>query len=292
MIRDRAIHTFGSMERERNEVYERIPWETLESKGGDRQWWMFALAGAIVLGALAYSFMANRPAPIPAAVSVATTVPGPATPALPAGTVPAPPIPGESTPMVVTEADLYAVAPERLIESATAHAEWFVAEYIGVDGSEESRQSLTSLMPSGIAVPEAPESTRVFVEWVRATGVEEIAPLEYRVEVLVRSLLANGDEPYRRQAPFTASVDIRITGSGPQVVMPPVLEPAPLGEPMPVALVPVPADVEAAAIAASGGSAVAGGVQGPNGEWRVVVTAPGPDGVPRPLTVLVPPPAS
>ena len=35
------------MEPERNEVYERIPWETLEEKKPDRQWLMLAVAGAI-----------------------------------------------------------------------------------------------------------------------------------------------------------------------------------------------------------------------------------------------------
>ncbi|HSK06208.1 MAG TPA: hypothetical protein VK990_01725, partial [Acidimicrobiia bacterium] len=59
------------MEPERNEVYERIPWETLEEKKSDRQWMTLAIAGAIVLGALAYSFMSNRPP----AIAVATTVP-------------------------------------------------------------------------------------------------------------------------------------------------------------------------------------------------------------------------
>jgi hypothetical protein len=276
------------MERERNEVYERIPWETLEPKGGDRQWWMFALAGAIVLGALAYSFMANRAVPVSTATSQAATATAPLSSASPPAAL-APPVPEVSTPMLVTEADLMAVAPERLIERATAHAEWFVAEYVSVDGSEEGRRALASLMPAGIAIPEAPDGSRVFVEWVRAIAVEEIGAEEYRVEVLVRSLLADGDEPYRRQAPFTATVDIRIAESGPQVVMPPVLSAVTNPEPMPLALVPVPPDVEAAAIAASGASAVAGGVQTPTGEWRVVVTAPGPDGVPRPSTVLVPP---
>ena len=41
------------MEPERNEVYERIPWETLEDKKPDRQWITLGVAGAIVLGAVA-----------------------------------------------------------------------------------------------------------------------------------------------------------------------------------------------------------------------------------------------
>ena len=49
------------MTEERNEVYERIPWETLEKKGGDRQWLLMAFAVAVVVGALAFSFMQSQP---------------------------------------------------------------------------------------------------------------------------------------------------------------------------------------------------------------------------------------
>ena len=279
------------MDSERNEVYERIPWETLETKGGgDRQWWMFALAGAIVLGALAYSYMSNRPASQqpPPTVAVATTLAAPpATDAVLASTAAAP-VTEVGAPIVVAEADLYAIPPERLVDQAAAHAEWFVTEYVGVDGSEESHAALTALMPAGVSVPAPPESSRVFVEWVRAVRVEEVAPLVYRVTVLVRSLLANGEEPYRRQAPYTATVDVRVAEAGPQVVMPPVLGVVTNPEPVSLTLVPVPADVEASAIAASGASAVSGGIQTAAGGWLVVVTAPGPDGVARLVTVPVP----
>ena len=278
------------MDTERNEVYERIPWETLEAKGGDRQWWMFALAGAIVLGALAYSFMSNRPVEMPTqstVVAAASLAQAPIATAAP-GTVPVAPVPEVGAPVVVAEADLYAVAPERILERAAAHAEWFVAEYIGVDGSEESRQALAALMPAGVPTPSPPESTRVFVEWVRAVGIEELQPLDYRVTVLVRSLLANGEEPYRRQPPFTVTVDVRATESGAQVLMPPVFGELTHPDPMPLTLVPVPDEVGTAAMSASGGSEVIGGLQGSAGGWMVVVTAPGPDGVPRPVTVPVP----
>ena len=127
-----------------------------------------------------------------------------------AGTVPPPPIPAPTSPTVVAEADLFAIDPERLLDQAAAHAEWFVAEYVGVDGSEESRATLAALLPAGIPVPAAPESTRVFVEWVRAVSVEETAPLNYRVAVLVRSLVANGEEAYRRLPPMLATVEVSV----------------------------------------------------------------------------------
>ncbi|HLF61858.1 MAG TPA: hypothetical protein VI980_11845 [Acidimicrobiia bacterium] len=273
------------MERERNEVYERIPWETLERKGGDRQWWMIAVAGAIVLGALAYSFMSNRSTAVtiePSAGVVSTVV------AEPVATVAPLPIPTPSSPTVVAEADLYAIDPERLLDQATAHAEWFVAEYIGVDGSEESRATLGSLLPAGIPVPAAPESTRVFVEWVRTVSVEETAPLRYRVGVLVRSLVAQGEEAYRRLSPMLATVEITVDDTGSRVVLPPTLSPVTPPSQEPLTLVEVPAEIQQAALASSGGTEVLGGVQESAGGWKVVVVAPGPDGVSRPTTVTVP----
>jgi hypothetical protein len=278
------------MDEERNEVYERIPWETLESKGGDRQRWMFALAGAIVLGALAYSFMSGRPGTNPAQSTMAgiSTLAQGSVAVVTPGTVPLAPVPETAAPVLVAEADLYAVAPARIVEQATAHAEWFAAEYIGVDGSEESRLALAALMPVGVPEPPPPESTRVFVEWVRAMSVEELEAPDYRVTVLVRSLVAVGEEPYHRQAPFTVTVDVRVTEAGPQVMMPPVLGEVSGAGQMPLTMNPVPVEIEEAAVAASGASAVVGGIQSPGGGWMVVAIAPGPDGVPRPITVPVP----
>jgi hypothetical protein len=280
-----GIHRFEIMERERNEVYERIPWETLERKSGDRQWWMIAVAGAIVLGALAYSFMRNRPISVPAAPveAVATTLA-----AAPAATAAAPPIAGPSSPTVVAEADLYAVDPERLVDQATAHAEWFVAEYIGVDGSEESRATLASLLPAGVPPPIAQESTKVFVEWVRAVTLEEMSPLHYRVGVLVRSLVAQGEEIYHRVPPMLVTVEVLVAEDGARVVLPPTLAPLPTPEPEPLALVEVPPEIQEAAMASSGATEVIGGIQTAAGDWQVVVVAAGPDGVARPTTVNVP----
>jgi hypothetical protein len=189
---------------------------------------------------------------------------------------------------VVAEADLFAIDPERLLDQATAHAEWFVAEYIGVDGSEESLATLGSLMPAGIPAPATPESTRVFVEWVRTVSVEEVAPLRYKVGVLVRSLVAHGEEAYRRVPPLLATVEVTVAETGARVVMPPTLSQLTTPEQEPLTLVEVPAEVEAAAITAAGATEILGGVQGAAGGWQVVVMAPGPDGVSRPTTVAVP----
>ena len=281
------------MEPERNEVYERIPWETLDEKKGDRQWLMFGVAGAIVLGALAYSFVSNRPAPVSVATTMATTpslAPETSAPLTTVAAAPALPPTVVAVPEVTAEADLYAVHPERAIDRVAAHAEWFVTEFLTVDGSEESRASLTALMPAGVPLPVAAEGTRVFVEWVRATGVEETAPLTYRVTVLARSLAAQDDAAYQRQAPLELAVDISLSEESPQVVTAPQVRPAASGEPHQLALAQVPEEVGSAALQQAAGTEVVGGVQTPDGGWQVVVLAPTPDGVSRPVTVVVPGP--
>ncbi len=278
------------MEPERNEVYERIPWETLEEKKPDRQWMMMAVAGAVVLGALAYSFMSNRTAPLPVTSTVpvasATTL-APVDPAVDPAPAAPPPVAG-TTPVVTAEADLYAVHPERVIDRAVAHAEWFVAEYLTVDGTEEGRATLTSLLPAGVPLPSAAEGTRVFVEWVRATGVEETGQLTYRVTVLARSLAAAGATEYVRQPPLQVEVDVSVAGDIPQVVMAPRVAPAQPGNPFQLALTPVPDEIGASALEQAGGSEVVGGTQSADGTWQVVVLAATPDGVSRPVSVSIP----
>ena len=275
------------MEPERNETYERIPWETLEEKKPDRQWMMMAVAGAVVLGALAYSFMSNRPAPIPVATTLAAAVPETTRVASPVPQAAAQPV-ATTAPVVTAEADLYAVHPERVIDRAVAHAEWFVAEYLTMDGTEEGRAALTALLPAGVPMPAAADGTRVFVEWVRASAVEEIGQLVYRVTVLARSLAAASNEEYQRQAPLQVEVDVSVAGDLPQVVMAPRVSPAQPGPTHQLTLVTVPGEVGEAALQQSGGTEVVGGLQTPDGGWRVVVLAATPDGVSRPVSVPIP----
>lgn len=275
------------MEPERNEVYERIPWETLEEKKPDRQWLTFGVAGAIVLGALAYSFTSNRPAAVAPSTTVAMIEPS----VTQASQVAAPPVaapPPSTAPVVTAEADLYAVHPERIIDRVMAHAEWFVAEYLTVDGSDQGLATLGALLPIGVPVPTAPEGTRVFVEWVRATAVEETGPLLFEVTVLARSLSATGEEAYVRQAPVEVIIPVSIAGETPQVMSAPRITPAPIGPAHDLALTAVPDDVATAVLEKSGGTEIVGGMQGADGDWDVVVLAPGADGVSRAVTVTVP----
>jgi hypothetical protein len=278
------------MEQERNEVYERIPWETLEEKKGDRQWLLYGVAGAIVLGALAYSLMSNRPASVPVATTAPIAQEAPAAESVPVPALPPTASPTPSTaPVVTAEADLYAVHPERVIDRVAAHAEWFVAEYLTVDGSKQGQVTLSSLLPAGVPLPVAPEGSRVFVEWVRTATVEETAPLTYRATVLARSLAAEGEVAYERQATLEVTVEISMAAETPQVLMPPMMKAVTMAPAPQLTLAAVPEDVGAVALEQSGGSEVVGGIPTEGGGWQVVLLAPSPDGVSRPVTVSVDP---
>lgn len=128
----------------------------------------------------------------------------------------------------------------------------------------------------------------MFVEWVRAVTLEEMSPLHYRVGVLVRSLVAQGEEIYHRVPPMLVTVEVLVAEDGARVVLPPTLAPLPTPEPEPLALVEVPPEIQEAAMASSGATEVIGGIQTAAGDWQVVVVAAGPDGVARPTTVNVP----
>jgi hypothetical protein len=270
------------MEPDRDEVYERIPWETLERKSNDRQWLVYALAGAVTLGALAYSFMKNQPVPGPPASEP------PASTAPVAATAPTPLTPSTLvSPVVMAEADLFAVDPERLADQAAAYAEWFVIEYFLVDGSEESATVLSSMLPQGVPLPEAPEGTQVFVDWARAQSVVQSGPTSFDVEVLVRSLVSSPDGGFTRLAPRVAIVSVGVgEDGGVSVLVPPTVAAMPAATSASMVLSPLPDDVRSQLEESHG--QVVGGAQLEDGRWQVVVMIAGSDGVTRPVTVLFP----
>ncbi len=273
------------MDEERQEVYERIPWETLDKQSGDRQWLVVAVAGAVAVGALAYSFVKSQPAPSPAPAPVAAAVTSPpATSAV----APVAPVTTTQTPLLLAEADLYAVNPERIIDQATALAGWFAVEYFAVDGSDQSQETLRSLMPSGVPLPEAPVGIQVFVDWVGIQSVTETGPLAYDIEVLVRSLMAVGDSGFVRQPTRVATITVAIGDDGvPRVSRPPAITTPDVSPPLSMALTPLPAALQEQVESTHG--PVVGGEQLEDGRWRVVVVVEGIDGVRRPTTITVGP---
>ena len=269
------------MDQEREEVFERIPWERLERRGGDGQWLVYALAGAVVLGGLAYSFMRNQPTSLPpAAVAVTTTVPATSTTSSNMGSTPS----TVPSPVVVAEADLFAIDPERLLDEAVSHAEWFAVEYISVDGSEQSREVLGSLLPEGVPLPVAPEGTQVFVDWARARATTQTGPVSFEIEVLVRSLASSDDSGFTRQTPLSLTVGVEFDDDGaPRVTTVPSLAEVTPGPASKLVLSEVPEELIGQM--GLGESEVLGGVQRSDGGWDVVVIVAGPDGVKRPVTL-------
>jgi hypothetical protein len=268
------------MEQEREEVYERIPWETLEKKGGDRQWMVYVVAGAVALGALAYSFTRNQPVASPTAEEPTASTTLDTTPTTAAVSEVAPST--VASPVVVAEADLYAVDPERIVDQAKAHAEWVAVEYVSYDGSEESTTALATLLPTGTPTPQAPEGTQVFVDWASSAEVVPTGAVSFDVSVVVRSLHSSDGSGFIRQAPLTVTVPVEVTETGPRATGLPLIatmvpEPAPE-----LSLEAVPEEVLAGL---EGTGEVVGGRQMGDGTWEVVMLADGADGVTRPVTV-------
>jgi hypothetical protein len=263
-------------QRERDEVYERIPWEMLEKRPKDRNLTVIVGAGAVALGAIAFSFMRSQPAPVPETVStpVATT---PVTePSIPA-------VSASPAPLVISEADLFAVDPERLMETAATHAELIAVEYFTADPST----AVGPLMPSGVPDPQAPEGTQVYVDWVGATSVTEIGPLSYSVEVAVRSLVSAADAPFVRQPTMLIDVDVILDETGtPHLARPPGLARALERTPSTLTLTALPTEIQTQIETTVG--PVVGGEPMSDGRWRVVALATGADGVVRPVTVIAP----
>jgi hypothetical protein len=268
------------MEPDRQEVYERIPWETLERKGADRQWLAYAVAGAVVLGALAYSFMRSQPMAAPPPPETVTAATAPATTA-PSNMDSTPST--VASPLVVAEADLYAVDPDRLVDQAASHAEWFSIEYVAYDGSEQSRETLQTILPGGLPLPDAPGDTQVFVDWARTRAVSQTGPTSFDVDVLVRSLVSSGESGFVRQPPLVMSVPVEIGEDGePHVAGVPAVAVVESTDPGQIELLEVPEEV-ASQIETQG--EIVGGVQRSDGTWDVVVIAEWPDGVRRPALV-------
>lgn len=273
------------MEKERNEVYERIPWEHLDKQSSDKQWLLVGLAGAVALGALAYSFMKNQPVePLAAAPTVEQPVAATAPPAAPMTSTSTPST--VASPLVISEADLYAVDPQQLADAASAHAEWFAVEYFSVDGSAESSEALLGLLPKGVPMPEAPQGTQVFVDWVGTHHIVQVGDFDFTVQVLVRSLVSTPESGFTRLPVRLIEVEVSLGVDGePRIVSAPVVLEASAPIPGRLELTEVPEEVR---VAVSDAGDPVGGLRGADGSWRVLVMSTGPDGVNRPVMVDFP----
>jgi hypothetical protein len=275
------------MDEQNQEVYERIPWETLEQRGRDKQWVMLGVAAAVVAGSLGFTFMSNRSIPPPSPVSTEADPASP-TPSTLAPAPPAAPSPG-SAPSVVAEADLYAVDPDRLRSAAAAHARWVIREYLAHDGSADENLILRSLLPADVPLPSLPEGVLVFVEWVDSVSVEEVDVGAYRVEVLGRYMVSTDGGDYQRVDPELFSVEIGVLDGESHLLSAPSVIPLETVVTDSLGLDAVPDEIAANVEALRPGSQIVGGQIDGSGTWKVVVLAPGPGGVLRPETIAVGP---
>lgn len=272
------------MDEERNEVYERIPWETLDKKSGDKQWLLYVVAGSIALGALAYSFVKNQPsAPTVEAVPIVTTTAHVAMEAAPDVESAVPPTTTAKSPVLYSEADLYALDPRDMSVEVAAYAEWFAVEYFSYDGSESA--TLRELLPETVPLPTAEEGTQVFVDWVGTISVAQTAPDVFAVDVLVRSLLSTDDNGFSRLPVRMVTVTLGLTEDG-RIRLTNLPKSAAFTGLDGPELSSLPDDL-ALRVEADLGE-VFGGSLREDGRWDVVSLAVGPDGVTRPVVVAYP----
>jgi hypothetical protein len=275
------------------EVYESVPWQDLVDLRSDRRRWVYPAVALTLLGVLVFG-VARTFRPSPQVLTVPTTVasPSPAAPDPPV-TVPPPapvverPAGGSALPpSAYAEADLLAVEQATLSATAGAVAEWFLVEWLTVDGTE----------PAGwiAATAGAPHhgSGRSYVEWARATAVEPLDAGRFRVEVAVRRLAAGDPSSgYVRVPDGMFEVVVDLTGDGSVVVdLPrplPVTFSGPLGDWGPP--VPEPPDgvVAAAREAAGAPTGAPVTVWSIGAGWRAVVALPDSAGVEWPVAVWV-----
>lgn len=206
-----------------DERFESLPWENVAAaKSPDRRW-MVILASALVVAAVSASAARTLwPAPpltAPAPSTSTTTAQASTTVAV---TSPV----DDSRP--VTEADLRAVSPDDAKRAVSAHAEWFVTEWLTMDG--QPSEATSTLLPDGVDVPLLDESARSFVESAVTLSTEEIGFGSWEVAVLVRSLSAFGEGDYLRIPARVFLVTVGIGEDGPFVSDLPAPGPLPSGK--------------------------------------------------------------
>lgn len=242
MKREVGWRTFALVDADEQdvEVFERIPWESLE-KPQDRRWVFYLVAAAVVMGAVGVtvgrgmSTPPSVPVPTEATVSAPTSSSGPVPSTIPVAAAP-------DIPTTWSEADLMAVPGETLEDAAAALAEWYVVDYFTRSGADAEGRS--------------------FVEWSAVVAKHWRSASALELTVVLRRLAARGDEPYTKVPAEGWLVTAELVDQGwvvvegPVAVTPlePVVDMAPLDGEVPAE---VAAEVEEGEV--RGGSQVAGG---------------------------------
>lgn len=200
-------------------VLESMPWEALgRPDPPDRRPWYVLGAVAVVVAAISASaartLWPSPPLQAPVTGPSVTQVAPPTTVAsleVPSPTTPAP---------LISEADLRAIDPGHLERWAASHAEWFLAEWFTLDGSD--RTGVAALLPEGASADPADPAARSFVESVSTRSVTPTGADRFEVVALVRLLSASDGRPYSRQPATAYSVAVGMVDGLPAILDLPV----------------------------------------------------------------------
>lgn len=228
-----------------DERLESLPWEQVRSADPPDRRWMIAVAGAVVVAAVVASATRTLwPAP-PLSAPSSIETPPPAELAPPSTS----PTSVDTNVSPMTEADLRAISPDDAARAVIAHAEWFISEWLTIDG--RASDTTLALLPAGVDVPVVDASARSFVESVVGLSAEEVDLGSWEVAVLVRSLSAFGEGDYLRIPARVFLVTVGIGDDGPFVSDLPSPGPVPVGRAVALDLIEeeAPAEVTAAALA-------------------------------------------
>lgn len=199
------------------EELEHIPWAALAAKRPDPRLRIGALVVVGVIAIAAGLLAASR-----LSSSGDTTVPAvtdtPVAPATPAATTagvvdvvqPDPEVALPATAMY-SEADLMLISIDDEERLAVMQAEWFVRDFLTIDGDDSITERVAALVPDGTPAPIEYGSS--YVEWVHVFAVGSPSPGRYRIDVVYR-LLVGGDEGYVREPVGAVAVEIAIAVDG------------------------------------------------------------------------------
>lgn len=183
------------------EQYEHIPWEQLVEPASRGRRTTYAIAALVMVVAAAIAVVRVWPA---APQPIVSTQPG----------VP-PTVNQSSSTHLYTEDELRA-NEEIELWSVAAKAEWFVADYFTIDGSNQDETAIESAFPSGWPLPDLPQGEsdrRSFVEWARTVEIQNDANL-YNVVVAFRVLEATATDGYQRLPIKAVRVTLEIKDGG------------------------------------------------------------------------------
>lgn len=203
-----------------HEEREEIPWSSLVAQveeGSDRRWYIVAVAvGLVVVAFVGLRFLgmtrgAEQPTDIDARSSSTNT------------TVAETSLSDEAA-LIVAEEDLTSAADVGTMHVVT-RAEWFVADFFTVDGSDATEADLRAALGEGLDGVELPHgddgAPETFVEWAKAVAVRDLQPSSFEVDVAYRAITA-GEFGYERSGVTFVTVGVTVSDGVPVVDMLPV----------------------------------------------------------------------